>query len=153
MEHNRRTFIALGAAVAFFVIIVAVAVNRNADDGGDSGSGGQLIGPTWTAEEVVVDGTELTPVEGVEVTAVFTADGEVNGSGGCNNYFGSYEASGGGITFGPLGSTQMFCADPPGAMDLEAGYLAALAGAERYTVDGGTLTIESPAGRIVYTSG
>ena len=39
----------------------------------------------------------------------FKANGEVVGSGGCNNFFGSFTQDGRTLTFGPLASTKKAC--------------------------------------------
>ena len=51
------------------------------------------------------------------------------------------QVSGQSITFGPLGSTSMACAEA--VMNQEAKYLKALRGAERFTRNGSTLLIYS----------
>lgn len=62
--------------------------------------------------------------QGTQITAEFTADLQLSGNAGCNNYFGPYEASKDGtLTIGIMGSTMMFCDQ---GMELEAAYLAAL---------------------------
>ncbi len=62
--------------------------------------------------------------QGTKITAEFTADWQLNGNAGCNNYFGPYEASPDGtLTIGLMGTTAMFCDQ---GMELEAAYLAAL---------------------------
>lgn len=50
----------------------------------------------------------------------FKSEGEVNGNGGCNNFFGSYTQDGNAITFGPLASTKKAC---QGKMRAEAQFL------------------------------
>lgn len=79
-------------------------------------------------------------LEGVEVTAEFV-DGQVAGTAGCNRYFGSYELDGGNIAIGPLGSTQMFCAEPAGVMEQEAAFLAAMQNAATYAITGDQLEL------------
>ena len=81
--------------------------------------------------------------EGTVITAVFSSvDGQVSGSGGCNNYFAGYESTDeGDLTIsGPIGSTMMFCED---LMDTETAYFGALE-----TVSGWALTEE---GRLELT--
>ena len=63
--------------------------------------------------------------EGTVITAVFSSvDNQLSGSGGCNNYFTSYESTDdGGLTInGPIGSTMMACEN----LDTESAYFAAL---------------------------
>ncbi len=75
--------------------------------------------------------------EGTMITAVFSSvEPTVSGSGGCNNYFTSYESNeDGSLTIsGPIGATMMAC---EGTMEAEAAYFAALE-----TVTNWTLTEE-----------
>ena len=85
-----------------------------------------------------------------EVTAEFGADGRVGGSAGCNNYFAGYTVDGNNLTISQAGSTMMAC-DPPAVMEQEAAYLAALASAATYTIDGDRLQIANADGEIVLT--
>ena len=62
-------------------------------------------------------------------TVAFRNNGEVSGSGGCNQFFGSFEQSAGALTFGPLASTKKAC--PPGVMAAEASFLNMLAAVRR----------------------
>ena len=67
--------------------------------------------------------------EGALVTALFSSDGMLSGSGGCNDYTTSYELTGDQLTVdSPIASTMMFCET---GMDQESAYLAALQSAGR----------------------
>jgi len=84
-----------------------------------------INGQTWVVT-VLDDGTgALTPpIEGSTMTLVY--DGErVNGTAGCNNYFGP-ATLGETAQVGPLASTMMFCSEPDGVMDQEMRFLALL---------------------------
>lgn len=85
-----------------------------------------------------------------EVTATFE-DGTVAGSGGCNNYQGSYEISGNNISIGPLAATLAFCSEPEGIMDQEASYLQALESADRFQIVADRLEIVSEIGELLAT--
>ena len=91
-------------------------------------------------------GGVTTSIIGTQMTMNFDADGGVNGSAGCNNYFGSYEAGSELLTFGPIASTEMFCAEPEGVMDQEAEFLAALATVNSYHIDGDRMTLRDENG-------
>ena len=84
-------------------------------------------------------------VSGTEITANFGDDGQVSGTTGCNNYFASYEADAeaGTITIGQAGSTLMACAEPEGIMEQEQEFLAALATAATYRIQGSTLEMRT----------
>ena len=87
---------------------------------------GEVADRLWV---LVGYGDALNPTvveEGTVITAVFSSvEPTVSGSGGCNNYFASYESTNdGGLTVsGPIGATMMFCEE---SMDQETAYLAAL---------------------------
>ncbi len=95
----------------------------------------------WQLTELAgVDGTMTTPIT---IPTLVFEDDQVAGNASCNQYFGPYVIDGSSITVGPMGSTQMFCADPPGAMEQEAAYLAALEAVDTWSMDGETLTLSS----------
>ncbi len=101
-----------------------------------------LAGTSW---EVTSYNNGNQAVVGVlaetSLTAVFGEDGTVSGSGGCNNFSGSYEVDGSAITIGTLASTLMACEQD--AMDQEAAFLAALQSAATYRVEGSTLEMRT----------
>lgn len=77
------------------------------------------------------------------ITLDFGADGQVSGNAGCNNYFASYQVTGNNITIGQPGSTSLFCAEPEGVMEQEAGFLDTLQTAATFRLDGDTLEMRS----------
>jgi heat shock protein HslJ/chitodextrinase len=88
----------------------------------------QLMDKSWLLV-AYGDPANLTVVEeGTVVTALFSSDGNLSGSGGCNNYSTTYQLSGDQLTVAsPMAVTMMFCEK---GMDQEA---AVLAGLERAT--------------------
>jgi heat shock protein HslJ len=94
------------------------------------------------------DGNLVNVLPDVNVTAEFKDD-QVNGSAGCNTYFGPARAAGNKLEVGPLGSTQMFCMDPKGLMDQESAYLAGLQNAATYLAQGGKLEISDANGHVI----
>jgi heat shock protein HslJ len=82
------------------------------------------------------------------ISADFGRDGTLSGSAGCNDYNGSYTVNGDQIKIGPLASTQKFCGDPPGIMDQEAQYLAALEAAATYQIEGNVLEFRTQDGTL-----
>jgi copper homeostasis protein (lipoprotein) len=65
-------------------------------------------------------------------------ENRVNGHGGCNTFFGSYELKPGNIIkFSQVGSTQMACPE----LDTETSFLKALQAADNYTLNGDTLKL------------
>jgi heat shock protein HslJ len=110
-----------------------------------------IEGTRWTLLSYLnSEGETVHILPGTAITAEFTPD-QIAGSAGCNNYFGSYQVEGAGITFGPLGSTQMWCAEPDGTMAQEGDYLAALEAATAFQVAGDTLTLTNADGDPIAT--
>ena len=116
-----------------------------------AGCSSAVVGPEGESWLLVSYGDGEAPPDDVEATAEF-ADGQITGSAGCNNYFGSYETDGPEMTAGPMGSTMMFCADPEGVMDLEQEFLTALGTAETFEVEDGELRISYPGGVLTFTA-
>jgi heat shock protein HslJ len=110
-----------------------------------------LAGTTWTitgynnGKQAVVSVTAAT-----KLTAAFDKS-NVSGSAGCNNYNGTYATTPPRISFGPLASTRKYCSTPSGVMDQEAAYLAALATAATYQLQGSTLELRTAGGAIAVT--
>ena len=69
------------------------------------------------------------------LTASFTAEGQLSGSAGCNNYNGRYNATGststGQISISELGSTNQMCGDPV-VMNQEQDFINAMRAATSY---------------------
>jgi len=66
-------------------------------------------------------------VAGKEPTIRFTKDGKIEGTTGCNRFFGSYVQDGAKVTFSGTGATKMACPQD-GVMQQEAAFLAILQG-------------------------
>lgn len=130
---------ALALASIGAVALIVIAFNTTGD----------LEGRTWVAQELTVEGT-LVPLEPNTVVTATFEDGSVTGIASCNNYFGSYEVDGDAIAFGPLGTTLMACI--PEIFAQEQAYLAALDAADRFSVNGSTMTLyQGDATLIQYT--
>jgi heat shock protein HslJ/uncharacterized protein YraI len=80
---------------------------------------------------------------GSEITADFGSDARVSGNAGCNEYFAGFSASDGSITIDAPGTTFRFCDEPPGVMEQEAEYLAALTSATTYSIQGNLLQMRT----------
>ena len=85
---------------------------------------------------------------GTEISANFGADGELTGNAGCNQYLASYSVDGNAVENGPAATTFMFCAEPPGVMEQESAYLAALQSAATYRIEGDMLEMRTAADQI-----
>jgi heat shock protein HslJ len=106
-----------------------------------------LDGTTWRAVEV----NGRPTVSGREPTVVFTGT-EIRGSGGCNNYFGTYtwDPSTGEVDLGVTGMTAMACLDQPGA-EIETAFVQALDQATSVSIDPtGRLVLSGPGGDTIF---
>ncbi|MCA9948660.1 MAG: META domain-containing protein, partial [Anaerolineales bacterium] len=82
-------------------------------------------------------------VLGTEISANFGVEGDLTGNAGCNQYFTTFTASDGSIEIGTIGSSMRFCSEPPGVMEQEAEYLAALESAVTYSLQGDMLQMRT----------
>jgi polar amino acid transport system substrate-binding protein len=69
---------------------------------------------------------------GTEITAIFDANGNVQGAAGCNTYSGRYTAAGNSMTIVVDMNSLMTCTDPPGVMEQEALYFSLLQSTSSY---------------------
>lgn len=93
-----------------------------------------------------------SPMPGSRLSLSFDGDQQVSGDGGCNRFFGPVRfdppgAAQGDIEIGPLGATRKACGEM--VDDQEAIFLAALAQARRFTLEGENLMLMSPDGAVV----
>lgn len=119
-------------------LLVAVAFVLGACSGSSTND---LAGTVW--EVVSLSGSDLLP--GTTITLEFT-DEEVSGSAGCNHYGGSYQISGSNLTFSEIFQTEMACPEPPGVLEQEGNYLAALNIADSFQVIGNRLELRTEEG-------
>ena len=114
---------------------------------GDDTANGGLGNTSWT---VVSIAGQPTPPD-ARPTMTFAPGGTVSGSGGCNQYTGSFHTDGDRITVGPVSSTLMGCEGERG--QVEAAFLSGLQGATTWRQAGdGNLVLEG-AGEIVAEPG
>jgi heat shock protein HslJ len=110
-----------------------------------------LAGTSWTATGIN-NGQQavVSPASGTTITAQFSADGQMSGNGGCNDYSATFTAVDGSIAIGPVAATQKAC--DAAVMDQESQYFAALANAHSFEIQGGTtLTIRDASGAMQVT--
>ena len=123
----------------FSIAVVLVLVALAGCTSSQSAQGGTLTGQVWA----LTDLAGMAPIQDTGITIQFGTDGNVSGSSGCNQYSGTYTASGSSLTINtPLASTMMMCAEP--VMVQESAYQAALAGVKAYSVNGDKLTLFGP---------
>ena len=90
-----------------------------------------------------------SPLTGTRTTALFGAEGNLSGDGGCNTYASTYQINGDKLTIAPIAGAHEFCSEPIGIMDQEVQYLSVLQTAATYILDGGLLTLLDGAGNQV----
>ena len=123
--------------------------------------GSGLTSATFTVQSQSLAGTRWNVVNynngkqavvsvltGTKLTANFDTAGHVTGFAGCNNYNGPVKATVPKVSIGPLASTRKFCGAPAGVMEQESAYLAALATAATYSIQGATLEFRTVGGAI-----
>lgn len=106
-----------------------------------------LEGTEWQLTTFVSGEAASSLLVDTQITAIFL-QGQVNGTAGCNRYFGSYEVDGETIAVSPLGSTRMACAEE--IMAQESSFLAALQAATAFEIEGEQLTITYDAGTLIF---
>ena len=101
-----------------------------------------MAGTAWQVE--AMGGTGI--IAGHEPRLNFDTEGKINGSTGCNQFFGSYTQSGSTLNFSGVGMTKMACmAD--GVMEQETAFTNILSGATQAQIDSlGNLVIKSEDG-------
>jgi heat shock protein HslJ len=110
-----------------------------------------LDATNWSLDTLRDEQGEMVDVlPGTVVTIDFQAD-TVSGQAGCNNYNGSYQVDGDNLTFSPLATTRMMCAEPLGVMQQENAYLQALEVVASYDISGSTLEMTDNRGDTLLT--
>lgn len=137
-----------------FILLLALAACSPGGSGSDVepevDSVAALEGSSWVLNEFGPEEGPTAVLPNTPVTLNF-ADGGINGSAGCNSYFGEFTQSSSSLTFGAIGSTKMACPDP--LMQQENEYLAALGAVNSFTLEGDQLTLEYEDGRLIFTEG
>lgn len=101
-----------------------------------------LAGTSWFVE--AMGGSEI--IAGSEPQITFTDDGKINGTTGCNRFFGGYAQSGAEISFSGVGMTKMACLND-GIMTQEITFTNILSGRTKARIDGlGNLVIKGENG-------
>ncbi len=95
---------------------------------------------TWVLESYGEPDDLKTVLADTEITATFHAEGNIEGSAGCNTYGGSYQLQGDELSVpGPMSVTMKSCGEQTDQQELA--YLRALEAAENYTIDDTRLTV------------
>ena len=117
--------------------------------------GSSIEDTDWVLQSYGEFGNLKDVLTDTEITAEFvSSEGTVKGSAGCNSYFGSYELEDSQLSIpGPIGATEMYCAEPEGVMDQEQEYLATLQLAESYEINGDELRINCGSQVLIFNLG
>ena len=109
-----------------------------------AGRSGDLEDIMWILESYGEQGDLQAVLEGTEITAIFdSAEGQISGSAGANNYSGAYQISKNKLSIQEIAHTEMYRLDPEGVMEQEDYYLKTLQAAESYEISVGKLQITS----------
>jgi heat shock protein HslJ len=109
-----------------------------------------LANTNWVLAEYVVQGSDVVTALGEPPpTLIFGDNGMVSGYTICNSYNGPYSESGDRVTFGPLVTTKRACTNPEFVAQ-EQLMLRILDGTTTVTRSGDSLTINSPAGSLIF---
>jgi heat shock protein HslJ len=129
--------------VGLAATILSVLVLVGCGEPGSSTPPLTLAGTTWRAVSVA----GRSPVADREPTISFDAD-QVRGSGGCNQFGGSYSYVDGVLEFGELTMTLMGCSDPIGS--IEAAFMATLTALKSASIDdSGRLVLDGAGGEML----
>jgi len=121
--------------------LVEVSSQEVTDGGAEADQ--TLAGTAWML--TTLNGAE--PLPETTITASFDADGTLNGTNSCNRYGAVYEVDGEAITITLGPTTLMACPDP---IMLQADeYMAALASAAAYQIQGDVLELRDSEGVVV----
>lgn len=104
-----------------------------------------LEGTNWQLESFITGDVAASVITGSTVTATFS-EGKLTGSGGCNQYSGTYTTDGATLSISPVISTKMAC--EAAITRQEQSYFAALQQAQAYTIDGDQLRISYTGGEL-----
>jgi polar amino acid transport system substrate-binding protein len=106
-----------------------------------------LAGTNW-AVTAFAQGPDLAmPLPDTNLTLLFSPEGQVNGSSGCNTYRASYTVEGSFLAITPPLGTSIMC--EPEVMEQETAFLAALVSAGSFEIQGNNLYIADASGARV----
>ena len=92
-----------------------------------------------------LEGSEWGPDNGIDQFVQFISDGDLAGSGGCNNFFGTYEQTENKLKIGSLIKTKKSCPDIMGA---EEAFIAALENARGFEASQKEINILDEYGEV-----
>jgi heat shock protein HslJ len=104
----------------------------------------QLAGVNWKVTSFNNNRHAVVGVLGDSSITMSFKDGAVAGSAGCNSFHGKYSTEGSKLQVGPLATTRRACEEP--LMTQEREFLAALASAVTWSIDGNVLDMHRADG-------
>jgi heat shock protein HslJ len=128
-----------GAAVVAVTSLVAIVLGCTPSGPAPSSSTGPSpsASPTATLTDTAWSVTSINGapmLANASPTMTFSADGQVAGTGGCNQYSAPYQTDGDKLTVGPISSTLMLCEGAVGAQ--ETAFFNGLSGADTWLITG-----------------
>jgi heat shock protein HslJ len=134
--------LALVGVLVFLIVFVNVPGIR-------ASAGMLLIQNTWTLQSYVDTSGVLSPaITGTPITARFSTDGKVRGSGGCNQYSANYTTRDLAISISPPVMTEMYC-EKSIVMQQETDYINDLSKAVEIRVSESNLNLYDMTGKPV----
>lgn len=109
----------------------------------------ELAGTTWQVTAYnMATGAVGSLLDGTSISIAFAVEGGISGSAGCNDYHGTYTATGQKLTIEATTVTKKSCQQPAGVMRQEALFLKALATVAVARLDGDQLDLHSRDGSL-----
>ena len=134
------------AALALIAILIILVVFMNFSGQGATAAVTITENPWQLRSIAAPDGTLAPLLNGTQVTASFSPDGTLGGSGGCNHYTARYLVRETLIVISPVTAGSAPCRDPDTALQ-ESRYFAALGNAAELRVHDRTLTLYGTDGK------
>jgi polar amino acid transport system substrate-binding protein len=106
-----------------------------------------LAGTGWAVTAFAAGPDLATPLPGTSLTMLFSPEGQVSGSSGCNTYRASYTVAGAFLAITPPLGTSILC--EPEVMEQETAFLAALVSAGSFEIQGSNLYVADASGTRV----
>lgn len=107
-----------------------------------------LPGTSWELASLHDEMSAALTMTPASITLTFGTDDQASGNGGCNNFFSTYTLDGEALSFGPVGSTEMACADSA-LSEQEVKYFRTLEAVKGYAYRMGMLQLLDADGKIL----
>ncbi len=105
---------------------------------------------TLSGSDWVLTGLNGEPPLSESQPTISFESGEINGSTGCNQYFGEYDSSENHLDISDLGWTEMACLSPEGVMAQEQQFMKSLQETNQYQINGDQLTLINPSSSLLF---